>query len=159
FWSLGVNFPTVDWPRSGEIDFMEMHNAFSNERTTHFTIHWCDETVDTPEPCTRDSLPAGWIYETQYKTFDSSLGDDFHVFEAEWDEDKIVGKIDGLVYFTQLIDPATMEEFQKEFYLILNVAMGGTLGSNNQPPNGTETYPQTMLVDYVKVYQRVGASD
>jgi beta-glucanase (GH16 family) len=154
FWSLGTNFPTIGWPRSGEIDFMEIHNAFSNERTTHFTMHWCDESVGPPEPCLPPEF-AGWVYDSQYLTFDDSLGDDFHLFQAEWDENKIVGKIDGIVYFTKAIDPATMEEFLKEFYLILNVAMGGTLGSNNQPPNGTEIFPQTMLVDYVRVYQRV----
>jgi beta-glucanase (GH16 family) len=153
FWSLGTNFPTIGWPYSGEIDFMEMHNAFSDEMTTHFTMHWCDDSIQAPEPC---SHPDGWVYDSQYKTFDESLGDDFHLFQAEWDENAIIGKIDGMVYFTKAINPATMEEFLKEFYLILNVAMGGTLGSNNQPPNGTETYPQTMLVDYVRVYQRVG---
>lgn len=153
FWSLGTNFPIVDWPRSGEIDFMELHNAFSNERTTHFTVHWCDESVQAPEEC---SFPAGWVFNTQNRTFPESLGDDFHIFEAEWDESKIIGKIDGLVYFTKAINPETMEEFLREFYLILNVAMGGTLGSNNQPPTGTETYPQTMLVDYVRVYKRAG---
>ena len=67
----------------------------------------------------------------------------------------IVGKIDGLVYFTKAIKPDVMEEFQREFFLILNVAMGGSLGSNSQPPTGRETFPQTMLVDYVRVYQRV----
>ena len=51
FWSLGTNFPIVDWPRSGEIDFMELHTALSNERTTHFTVHWCDESVQAPEEC------------------------------------------------------------------------------------------------------------
>ena len=152
FWSLGVNFPSVGWPLSGEIDFMEMHNFYSDERTTHFTMHWCDDSIQAPAPCTH---PEGWVYDSQYLTFDDSLGDDFHLFQAEWDENKIVGSIDGLVYFTKAIDPATMEEFLREFYLILNVAMGGTLGSGDQPPNGTETYPQTMLVDYVRVYQRV----
>jgi hypothetical protein len=48
-----------------------------------------------------------------------------------------------------------MDEFLQDFFLVLNVAMGGTLGSDRQPPDGTETFPQTMLVDYVRVYQRV----
>lgn len=156
FWALGANFPTIGWPRSGEIDFMEMHNAFSNERTTHFTMHWCDQSVQAPETC---SFPVGRVFYTQNRTFESSLGDDFHVFEAEWDESKIVGKIDGLVYFTKAIKPEAMEEFQRDFFLIFNVAMGGTLGSNNQPPSGAETFPQTMLVDYVRVYRRVDDSN
>ena len=152
FWALGANYPVVGWPRSGEIDFMEMSNWYSDERTTHFTMHWCDESIQWPEPC---SFPEGRVYYSQSRTSDGSLGDHFHIFEAEWNENQIVGKIDGLVYFTRAIDPTTMEEFQREFYLILNVAMGGTFGSGGNPPNGTEVFPQTMWVDYVRVYQRV----
>ena len=153
FWSLGVNHPDIGWPRSGEIDFMEMHNFFSDERTTHFTMHWCDETLQTTTPC---SFPDGWVFDTQNRSFANSLGDDFHIFEADWDENRIVGKIDGITYFTRAIDPATMEEFLEEFFMIFNVAMGGTLGSGDQPPNGSETFPQTMLVDYVRVFQTEG---
>jgi beta-glucanase (GH16 family) len=153
FWSLGTNFPSVGWPQSGEIDFMEMHNFYSDDRTTHFTMHWCDQSVQAPAACT---YPDGWVYDSQYLTTASSLGDDFHVFSAEWDENRIVGKIDGVQYFSKAIDPATMEEFLKEFFLIFDVAMGGTLGSGDQPPDGTEVFPQTMLVDYVRVYQVAG---
>ena len=157
FWMLGANFPDIGWPFSGEIDVMEMHNAFSDEFTTHFTMHWCDETAQnpsTPDVCFPDS--EGWRYFTQFRTFADSLGNDFHVFSAEWDAKGIVGKIDGLEYFNLAIDPDNMDEFLKEFFVILNVAMGGTLGSDNQPPDGTETWPQTMLVDYVRVYQLIG---
>lgn len=153
FWSLGVNHPAIGWPWSGEIDFMEMHNFYSDEKTTHFTMHWCDDSLQAPAEC---SVPDGWVYESKYLTLANSLGDDFHVFSAEWDENGIVGKIDGVQYFSKAINPATMEEFLEEFYLIFNVAMGGTLGSGNQPPNGSEVYPQTMLVDYVRVYQKAG---
>jgi len=156
FWALGANYLVVGWPRSGEIDFMEMGNWYSDERTTHFTIHWCDESIQWPDPC---SFPDGRVYYSQSRTFDSSLGDDFHIFEAEWDENQIIGKIDGLVYFTKTIDPTTMEEFNREFYLILNVGMGGTFGSGGNPPNGTEVFPQTMLVDYVRIYQHVNQPD
>ena len=77
FWALGANFPEIDWPRSGEIDFMEMHNAFSDERTTHFTIHYCDEEVQAPETC---SSPDGHVFITRNLSLDQSLGDDFHIF-------------------------------------------------------------------------------
>ncbi len=146
FWSLGTNFPDIGWPRSGEIDFMELHNFYSDENTTHFTMHWWDEVADS------------WVYDSQYLTTDESLGDDFHLFEADWNEDRIIGKIDGQTYFTRQIEPGTMEEFLEEFYLILNVAMGGTLGSGNEPPAGDETFPQTMLVDYVRVFQGTDGS-
>jgi hypothetical protein len=136
---------------------MEMHNAFSDEFTTHFTMHWCDETKQdpaTPDICFPES--EGWTYVTEFRSFSESLGDDYHKFSAEWDANGIVGKIDGIEYFILAIDPATMDEFLKEFFVILNVAMGGTLGSNNLPPDGTETWPQIMLVDYVRVYQLIG---
>lgn len=150
-WALGVNHPEVGWPRSGEIGFMEVHNFYSDEKTAHFMIHWCDETKQAPEPC---GFPNGWVYEDQFLELEHSLGDDFHLFEAEWDEKQIVGKIDGITYFTRAIEPGTMEEFHREFFLIMNVAMGGRVANGDQPPSGLETYPQTMLVDYIRVYQR-----
>ena len=101
------------------------------------------------------SFPEGHVFVTRNLSFPESLGEDYQIFEAEWDETKIVGKINGITYYQKAIDPDKMEEFQRDFFLILNVAMGGTLGSNSQPPTGRETFPQTMLVDYVRVYQRV----
>ncbi|MDJ0928681.1 MAG: family 16 glycosylhydrolase [Gammaproteobacteria bacterium] len=154
FWALGANFPP--WPRSGEIDFMEMHNAFSNERTSHATVHWCDQTIQAPAECT---FPDGWEFRTANLDLGFSLGDDFQIWEAEWDPERIIFKINGMTYFTIAIDPATMEEFLREFFLILNVAMGGTLGSDNQPPSGNEVFPQTMLVDYVRVYERIDGDE
>jgi hypothetical protein len=85
--------------------------------------------------------------------FPDSLGDDFHVFSAEWTANGMVGKIDGIPYFTRSINPATMDEFLKEFFMILNVAIGGTLGG---APDASTPWPQTMLVDYVRVYQTDG---
>jgi beta-glucanase (GH16 family) len=140
FWMLGKNFPAVGWPQSGEVDIMEIHNLYSNEFTTHFTMHW-----DNP----------GWLYDSQYKTLPYSLGDDFHVFSAEWNVAGMVGKIDGIPFFNLPINPATMEEFLEEFYMILNVAIGGTLGG---APDASTPWPQTMLVDYVRVYQEDGGN-
>lgn len=150
FWMLGANFPNVGWPRSGEIDVMEMHYRYSNDRTTHFTVHYCDDYVSNP--C---QYNPGWEYYSQYETFPYSLGDDYHIFSAEWDENSIVGKIDGITYYSIAIDPGNMDEFLKEFFTILNIAVGGTLGGS--PDLGT-TWPQTMLVDYVRVYEEVGGN-
>jgi hypothetical protein len=153
FWMLGSNFDEVGWPRSGEIDIMEMFNTFgSNERTTHSTLHWCDETIQAPDEC---SFPEGRVFEGDSLEFEESLGDDFHIFEAVWDPEKIVFFADGRQVFSRDIDPETMEEFTRDFFMILNVAMGGFLGSNNDPPDGTEIWPQTMLVDWVRVYEAV----
>ena len=161
FWMLGANFSDVGWPFTGEIDIVEMfQTGGSNPQTTHFAIHWCDETKQnpaTPDLC----FPAneGWTFYSDELELGQSLGDDYHLFSAEWDANGITGKIDGIPYFYRAIDPGTMDEFLKEFFLILNVAMGGTLGSDELPPNGSETWPQIMLVDYVRVYQDVNNSD
>ncbi|MGB5718988.1 MAG: glycoside hydrolase family 16 protein [Gammaproteobacteria bacterium] len=154
FWMLGANFPEVGWPFSGELDVMEVHNRFSNEYTTHATMHWCDETRQnpaTPEVCFPDN--EGWIFVTDdLSLFPESLGDDFHVYSAVWDEDRVVASIDGQEYFNLAINPATMDEFLKAFFMILNVAIGGTLGG---APDATTPWPQTMLVDWVRVYQDI----
>jgi beta-glucanase (GH16 family) len=135
---------------------MEMFQGVSNESTTHSTMHWCDQTIQAPAECT---FPEGWMFRTGNLDLGVSLGDDFQIWEAEWSPEQIIFKINGINYFTLAINPATMEEFLREFFLILNVAMGGTLGSNNQPPSGNEVFPQTMLVDYVRVYQREDQDD
>ena len=153
FWMLGSNFPDIGWPRSGEIDIMEMFNSFgSNERTTHSTLHWCDQTIQAPDEC---SFPEGRIFEGDSLSFPDSLGDGFHIFTVVWDPEKFVFYADGLEVFSRFIEPATMEEFTRDFFMILNVAMGGTLGSEQAPPDGTEVWPQTMLVDWVRVYEAV----
>ncbi|WP_279246980.1 family 16 glycosylhydrolase [Candidatus Litorirhabdus singularis] len=146
FWMLGSNFPSVGWPRTGEIDIVEMNNNYSDEKTTHFTVHYCDDRR-SPAPCQFDP---GWQYDSQFKSFPYSLGDDYHIFSAEWDANGITGKIDGQTYFYRAIDPGYMTEFLEEFFTILNVAVGGTLGG---APDETTQWPQTMLVDYVRVYQ------
>ena len=152
FWMLGANFPDVGWPFSGEVDIMEVFSKGSDEFTTSFAMHWCDEDKQT-DPAVCFPQDQGWTFVASKKSlFPESLGDDFHVYSAVWDEDRIVGKIDGQTYFTQAIAVDTMDEFLKEFFLILNVAIGGTLGG---APDATTPWPQRMLVDWVRVYQEV----
>ncbi|MFT5503805.1 MAG: beta-glucanase (GH16 family) [Gammaproteobacteria bacterium] len=148
FWMLGANFPEVGWPQSGEIDIMEMHNKFSNENTTHFTLHWCNDLLS--DPCQYDP---GWTFVSDNREFSGSLGNDFHVFEAVWGETSITGKIDGITYYRRAINPTSMLEFRREFFIILNVAIGGTLGGS---PDASTIWPQVMEVDYVRVYQQEG---
>ena len=161
FWSLGANFPEVGWPRSGEIDFVEVYNNTYNtpgqsetaQRTTTSAMHWCDESIVTNP--NENCFPAGRIFETDGFEWPERLDEDFHIWESDWTADKVTFSIDGVQYFELEIDPVRMEEFRRDFFLILNIAVGGTLGSGGQPPQGDEIFPQTMLVDYVRVYQRV----
>jgi len=153
FWMLGSNFPEVDWPNSGEIDIMEMWNTRgSNPMTAHSTMHWCgdEDLQQAPREC-----PGGVVRDGGSFVFPESLGDDFHLYTAIWDPDRITFFVDDTQIFSRTIDLPTMAEFTRDFYMILNVAMGGTLGSDEAPPDGTEVWPQTMLVDWVRVYQAV----
>ena len=159
FWALGKDFPNTLWPRVGEIDFFEVYNNQNSgrsnpERKTTSAMHWCDESIVT-DPNANCFEAGGRIFTTSELQLPESLNNDFQIWEADWDADRVEISINGIPYYTQEIDPVLMEEFRRDFFLLLNVAMGGTLGSGQQPPTGDETYPQTMLVDYVRVYQRV----
>lgn len=144
FWMLGSNIDSVGWPQSGEIDAMEMHYQFSNVKTTHAAAHWWDESLATP----------AHTFTSASKTFSAPLTNDYHIFEVDWDETRIVGKIDDIVYYVQPIDSAKMTEFFNSFNLLLNLAVGGTLGGNTI----TAVWPQEMHVDWVRVYQKVQPS-
>jgi beta-glucanase (GH16 family) len=155
FWMLGSNYPDNGWPRSGEIDITEVFTGLSNDRTTHSTLHWCPKTdaEEVNDNCFDDRVFEGGQLDTG-----SSLGDDFHEFEVVWTPERFVFYIDGQQVWSRVIDPNTMEEFNEDFFLILNLAIGGTLGSANQDPapDGSNwELPQRMLVDWVRVYQAV----
>lgn len=138
FWMLGNSFDTAGWPYCGEIDIMEISPLLHGSNTTMCTMHWWDDETETHNS-----------YGTTY-TLSEPLSEDYHVYEVEWDEQRIVGKIDDIIYFTKVIDPITMNEFLQNFFLIFNVAVGGNLGG---VPTSSTTWPQQMFVDWVRIYQ------
>lgn len=138
FWMLGSTFDTAGWPNCGEIDIMEISPLLHGESTTMCTMHWWDDESESYSSY-------GTIYD-----LNESLSDDYHVFEVEWDEQRVVGKIDDITYYTKVLDSANMSEFLQNFFLIFNVAVGGNLGG---APDATTEWPQQMLVDWVRVYQ------
>ncbi|HEX4936631.1 MAG TPA: glycoside hydrolase family 16 protein, partial [Gemmatimonadaceae bacterium] len=77
---------------------------------------------------------------------------DYHDFTVEWDADQIKWQVDGKTYHLIKRDyvPGAWA-FDHPFYIILNVAVGGGYVG---PPDGSTTFPQTMLVDWVRVYRR-----
>jgi beta-glucanase (GH16 family) len=128
------------WPRSGEIDIMEMpgdkiaeiigtaHYGFSNEDRTYVTSTYKPEVA-------------------------TDFSQDFHVYSLLWREDCFRFMVDGNLY-GEAYNPSTTlpygYPFNELFYLILNVAVGGNLPGN---PDGNTVFPQEMRVDYVRVYQ------
>lgn len=139
FWMLGSNFEQDGWPQCGEIDIMEY---LGNKPTEVFG------TLHGPGFAGAESISKK--YTLQNGRFDT----DFHVFGIEWTENYINWYVDDVLY-NQITREKVAEEngewvFDNEFFMILNIAVGGNLPGN---PDGNTMFPQRMIVDYVRVYQ------
>jgi len=137
FWLLGDNIPEVSWPQCGEIDIMEQRGQ--EPSVTHGTVHG----------------PGYFGGNAKTKAFGLLTGRfdmDFHVYAIEWGEDYIDFFIDDFLY--QRIQPNDLTGewvFNKPFFIILNVAVGGNYVG--YPTTGTP-FPQSMIIDYVRVYKK-----
>jgi beta-glucanase (GH16 family) len=136
FWMLGNNIDQVSWPQCGEIDIMEYRGQEPN--LIYGTVHG-------PGYSGGASITKGYGFTND--RFDV----DFHLYAVEWGEDYIDFYVDDQLY--QRIRPESLPGewvFNQDFFMILNVAVGGNYVGfpTNQTP-----FPQTMLVDYVRVYK------
>ena len=136
-WMLGTNFNDVGWPACGEIDIMEMIGGEGRENTVHGTVHW-------------DANGSHAQYGGSKTLSTGTFADEYHVFSIVWDETEIRWLVDDQQYHVINIEPADLDEFQKEFFFIFNVAVGGNWPGS---PNGETVFPQWMVVDYVRVFQ------
>lgn len=136
FWMLGANSDTVIWPQCGEIDIMEYLG--SNPTTAFGTVHG-------------PGYAGGQSISKNFTLKNSRFDTDFHIFGIEWGENYINYYIDDKLY-NQITPEDVPGEwvFNQPFYIILNMAVGGNLPGS---PNTETTFPQTMLVDYVRIYQ------
>jgi beta-glucanase (GH16 family) len=139
FWMLGSNIDTVNWPNCGEIDIME--NIGKEPSIVHGTIHG-------PGYSGANGIGAAYTLSGGQR-----FADGFHVFAVEWQPNVIRWYVDGILYQTRTpsdLPAGTNWVFDHSFFMILNVAVGGGWPGN---PDATTIFPQTMLVDYVRVYQ------
>jgi beta-glucanase (GH16 family) len=137
FWMLGGNIDQVGWPQTGEIDIMEYRGQ--EPRVVLGSLH--GPGYSGGQAITRR-------FELQQARFD----DDFHVFSVEWSASRIDFRVDGSLYHSVEPNDVTGEwVFNHPFFIILNVAVGGTFVG---APSTQTNFPQTMLVDWVRVYQR-----
>ncbi|MBN1340774.1 MAG: family 16 glycosylhydrolase [Bacteroidales bacterium] len=137
FWMLGANFSSAGWPGCGEIDIMEMVGGSGKDKTVYATLHW-------------DNNGEHAQYGESYSLQSGIFADDYHLFSIEWNEQKITAFVDDAQYYEIDITPSGLSEFHSNFFIILNVAVGGTWPG---PPNAGTSFPQTMEIDYVRVYQ------
>lgn len=140
-WMLGSNFSTVGWPYCGEIDIMEMVGGSNGDNTVYGTLHWDN---NGSYACTCDQ-------GNDYSLSSGIFANEFHVFSLIWDNQKIQWYVDDNLFKTVDITPADLSEFQNEFFFIFNVAVGGNWPGN---PSASTQFPQQMVVDYVRVFQK-----
>jgi beta-glucanase (GH16 family) len=143
FWMLPTGSPYGGWAASGEIDIMESTGLADR---MHGTIHhggqWPSNTSNG------GSIQTGLDYSA-----------DFHTFAIEWDPAQIRWYLDGVQYysvnastwFSSTAPTNDRAPFDSTFHLLLNVAVGGNWPGN---PNASSVFPQTMEVDWVRVYRR-----
>lgn len=136
FWMLGADIGSVGWPQSGEIDVME--NVGFEPSTVHGTLHG-------PGYSGSGGIGAGYTLPGG-----EAFADKFHTFAVDWSPNKVTWSVDGNVYQTRT--PADLGGkqwvFDKPFFLILNLAVGGYWPGD---PDGSTTFPQQLVVDYVRV--------
>lgn len=138
-WMLGNNISTVDWPACGEIDIMEMIGGEGRENTVHGTAHW-DSIGNHVYHGGHYLLPQGKI-----------LAEEFHVFSVVWTSTTITWYLDDVQYYSMNVTRPEQSEFQNKFFFICNVAVGGDWPGS---PDASTTFPQRMLVDYIRVFQQ-----
>jgi beta-glucanase (GH16 family) len=140
FFMFGTNIDDVGWPECGEIDIME--NRGSEPTINYGSLHG-------PGFSGASALTAAYVLPGGAK-----YADDFHLFAVEWEVDVVRFYVDDKLYQTRRMSDfraPMMWAFDHPMYIILDVAVGGSFPGN---PDMTTVLPQTMTVDYVRVYAR-----
>jgi serine/threonine protein kinase/beta-glucanase (GH16 family) len=135
FWAIGADFGSVGWPQCGMIDILSDH------RSTSDTVY-------------SGLVGPGYNSLSSDSSSSGTFAGSYHTFTADWYPDHISFFVDGHLYATKYRSQAGADwVFDRPFSLVLDLAVGG-----NQPgaPNARTTFPQQMLVDWVRVYQAVG---
>lgn len=137
FWMLGQDIDDNPWPRCGEIDVME--NFGVDPTSVSGTVHG---------PGFAGHQGVGFAHAAG-----TDLTDDFHDYAVHWDTDRVHWYLDGarIGTVTRADLPGRQWPFDHDFYLLLNVAVGG---DHSVPPDDSLDFPQSMLVDHVRVYTR-----
>ncbi len=139
FWTLGDNIGSGGWPTCGELDIME--NVGREPAINHGSAHGPGYSGGNPLTAVYQ-LPSG------------RLSDAYHVYAIEWEPNVVRWYVDDTLYETRTpadVPAGATWVYDHPFFLILNVAVGGNFPGS---PDGTTVFPQTMKVDYVRVYEK-----
>ena len=138
FWMLGNDIATNSWPACGELDIME--NIGKEPNIIHASLHGPGYSGGSPL--------------TAQTTLAAAVGLAFHVFAVEWDATSVRWYVDNTLYSTKTtadVPSGGTWVYTHPFFIILNVAVGGTWPGS---PDTTTVFPQQLLVDYVRVCQK-----
>ena len=145
FWMLGANIDEnggdTPWPQSGEIDILELYGS-KDDGVVEANIHYAGASGR------HSSMGA-----VPYKLPQGRFADGFHVFELEWDAERISWFVDGEQFATTSIAGDEFSEFRKDFFILLNIAVGGRAAGR---PDDSTAFPVQMYVDWVRVYRKTG---
>jgi beta-glucanase (GH16 family) len=136
-WMLGDNIDSIGWPACGEIDIMEMIGH--QPGTLYGTMHW----GDTAHHSKGNSLVLS----------SGKFNDEFHVFSLLWELGSIKLLLDNSEYFTLAKNEVAPDRypFDEPQFFIFNVAVGGNWPGS---PDASTVFPQRMIVDYLRVFQK-----
>ncbi|MHA7842705.1 MAG: glycoside hydrolase family 16 protein [Winogradskyella sp.] len=136
FWLLGANIDEISWPFCGEIDVME--NGGSKPTIVSGAVHG-------------PGYSAGNAIVKEYEFTDSRVDSEFHIYGIEWGPNYINYYVDDVLYNQITPEDVTGDWVFNNgpFFMIINLAVGGVFDGN---PNENTVFPQTMYVDYVRVY-------
>ncbi|MDR3687763.1 MAG: family 16 glycosylhydrolase [Fimbriimonas sp.] len=135
FWMLGSNINGMGWPACGEADIMENIGSYPN-------TNWGSLHASGFDPSVTYSLSGSNVFHT-----------DYHLFQASWTPGTFTFLVDDSPYHSQTVNSDASWPFNQSMFFIMNVAVGGNWPGN---PNATTTFPQNLLMDYVRVYHLTG---
>ncbi len=146
FWMLGANIDEnggdTSWPQCGEIDIFELYGSEDNA-AVEANLHYANASGGHANMGARS-----------YRLDEGIFADDFHIFELAWDQEQVAWYVDGNEYASIDITSDEFTEFHEEFFILFNIATGGSFAGR---PNESTVFPQYMYVDWVRVYQEEGA--
>jgi beta-glucanase (GH16 family) len=131
-WLMGANLDAVGWPNCGEIDLIEQNGQEKNKILG--TVHW-KNTADNTNAKFSDEITA------------ANVGADFKEYRLIWNENTIKMYIESVKYFDINLNESL--PFNQEFFLLLNVAMGGSLGGDIPASFNQDS----MVIDYIRLYE------
>ncbi|MBX0291839.1 glycoside hydrolase family 16 protein [Hymenobacter sp. HSC-4F20] len=136
-WMLGADIDQNNWPKCGEIDIMELRGSRPTELLS--TMHLANNA-------------GAHEYRGTTEKMTVDLSADYHTYSVVRSKNMTRFYFDGSAtpYYTYTATDGSPFPFNNPFFMILNVAVGGNFDGN---PDGTATFPQQMLVDYVRYYQ------